>query len=658
MEERPPSRPRVAWEKSGAPQDRRPPPEPYEVTEVQPLHADAVWDAVYEEEKEAIDCIEAYVNSTEKDLVQKMQFLNSICTLCSNAGNKGSTEGLDVFCFTNKLAENMRVLLSKEPMEQLCTALRYHTMNAIAALSSVKALSEDEILRLLNVCFQVVFYLPPEEDLNTCLYNHTLRAMDNMLQILLVSHPTSSVSKELQNILEVLLPFTVSQSKIVRERAMERMWNLCGFMASTCWQKSLGKSLLPSQRTDIILRTLKKIIEDCSIKDKERAKIILDVVLREPATWLMDVPNILKFIHRNLESNSTPVQQILFSVLDVLTNQFPRDVLTSVLTDLPQSDSTTLDIWKTVFQLTETSGRILEELCHVLQDQQLCGIFNSTTAELGLLRLTVMHPTDEILKELCKPALLQKCLKMESLPILWLVLRGLGLLSERPEMAREIRALLPNVMNTMRSANAHITVKALNIFRNVMSHLGKREASAIALELAEELLPLFDHVSSEVRECSIRLFKDVTEAVVWWQKGTMKKNVHRGLLPLLLHMSDETPSVAQASRETLVTCAKFLKWKELKRQARAENTVEIRECLVQKDRKRVDEYLWQSLPYLKDSQASLRYEAVKFIALQPLEDDPHLAVRSLAAGTILSLKREMRPATARDWLVQLCCWHH
>ena len=39
MEERPPSSPRVAWEESGAPQERRSPPEPYEVTEVQPLRA-------------------------------------------------------------------------------------------------------------------------------------------------------------------------------------------------------------------------------------------------------------------------------------------------------------------------------------------------------------------------------------------------------------------------------------------------------------------------------------------------------------------------------------------------------------------------------------------------------------------------------------------
>ncbi|XP_021239273.1 uncharacterized protein LOC110391645 isoform X2 [Numida meleagris] len=387
MERKPPRSPRVAWEKSGAPRERRPPPEPYQVTEVQPLHADADWLPVYPEEKEVIETIEAYVNSTEKDLVQKMQFLNCIITLCSTARNKGLTEGLDVFCFINDLPENIEVLMRQEPREQLCTALRYHTMNAIAALSSVKAISEDEIVHLLNVCFKVIFYLPPKKVLNICLYNHTLHAMDNMLKVLLDSHPSSSIRNQLQSILEVLLPFTVSQSKIVRERAMERMWKLCGFMASSFRQQPIGKLIHPPQTTDIVLMTLEKTMGDCSTEDKEYARILLDLILRDPHTWLTDqVPVIVGFIQRKLKSNSTSVQEILTSVLPVLANEFPRDALTSVLTELTQSDSTPLDIWKRMLSLPGTSGRILEELHHVLQDPELCGI---TTAELGLLRLTV-----------------------------------------------------------------------------------------------------------------------------------------------------------------------------------------------------------------------------------------------------------------------------
>eukprot|EP00076_Gallus_gallus_P035244 XP_025000782.1 uncharacterized protein HRC8L isoform X3 [Gallus gallus] len=303
---------------------------------------------------------------------------------------------------------------------------------------------------------------------------------------------------------------------------------------------------------------------------------MLDMVLQDPTSWLMDVPETLEFIQRNLGSNSASLQQTLFSVLGVLTIHFPRDVLMSVLTDLPHSDSTTPEIWKRILSLAENSECILDVLCSVLQDQELCGIFNITPAELDLLQLTVVHPTEENLQELCKPALLQRLLKIESLPVLWLVLRGLVLLSERPEMAIGIRDLLPDVMKTLRFAN---TSKASKISRNVMTHVGKREAHPIVVELAEKLLPLFSHVSSEVQVGSILLFKDVMEAVVWWQKRNMRKTVHRGLLPLLFQMSDETPSVAEASGEALVCCAKFLKWKELKRQAKRKGKMEIKECL-------------------------------------------------------------------------------
>ncbi|XP_019466220.1 uncharacterized protein LOC104915311 isoform X1 [Meleagris gallopavo] len=624
MEERPISRPRVAWAESGAPEESRPPPEPYKLTEVQPFHGDADNLSLPEEEneemgeneKKAMEKIEYYLRNTEEKDMLKMVFLKSICTICKIDNNKALCKKLAVFCRENKLAKEVEELLENEPMEnepmdQLRTAVQYHAMLAITAMSRVKAIAQDEIRSLLNACFKAIFYLPPKEVLNIHLYNHTMHAMDNMLQMLLVSHRTSS-SEELQNILEVLLHFASSQDKTVQARAMERLWKLSSFIASNSWQEPFAKFLEPSQRTDIVCMTLETIGEG-STEDMEWAISMLDVVLQDPATWMMDVPEILEFIQRNLGSSSTSLQEALFSVLDVLTIQSPRDVLRSVLTDLPQCDSTTLDIWKRIVTLPENSEWILDELCSIFQDKELCGIFNVTTVELGLLRFTVMDPTEENLQELHNPAQLRQLLKIESLPLVWLVLRGLVLLSESSEMARRIRVLLPEVMGTLRFANTPIALKVLNIFRNVMTHLGKYDATLIAVNLAEDLLPLFNHVASEVREGSICLFKDLMNTVVWCQKRNMKKTVRKALLPLVFQMSDETPSIAEVSGETLIACAKFLKWKNLKHLAKRKKKMEIKECLVQQNRQMVDEYLWQNLPYLRDSQASLRYEAVEFI---------------------------------------------
>ena len=48
-----------------------------------------------------------------------------------------------------------------------------------------------------------------------------------------------------------------------------------------------------------------------------------------------------------------------------------------------------------------------------------------------------------------------------------------------------------------------------------------------------------------MRERSMLLFKDLMGSVVWWQKGEMKKTVHRAIIPLFFRMSDETQSVAE-----------------------------------------------------------------------------------------------------------------
>ncbi|OXB64796.1 hypothetical protein ASZ78_010389 [Callipepla squamata] len=643
------------------------------------MHADADWLPVSEEEKEALDYIEAYIKGTEKDEMRTTMFLESICKLCKMREEKALSESPSIFCHRKGLAEEIKEMVENKPIEQMCTA-----MLAITALSELKAVREDKIIPLLNACFKSVFYLPPKEDLNIELYDH------------------------------VLLPFTTSESKIVRERAIERIWKLCGFLASSFCPKfdmsslpfsflpqPLKEFLQPDQRTVVVLMTLEKTTGNCSTEDQDYARIILEMVLQDPVTWLMDVsrlrldchalpstalehpkpfkgseeqwdwekyqwqqgkwlqhscsnilpvssqqvPEILGSIHRNLKKNQGSLQQTVLRLLDKLICHFPRDVTLSVLVHLPESDSTTLEIWKGMLSSPQSSGRVLEELFFVLKEEN----FTRIPTEISLLRQTVMPPTEENLKELCKPAVLQTLLKTKSLPILWLVLRGLDLLSQRPEtggqcsldekeivcfgQAKEIRALVPN-MFTVLSDDANIALKLLTVFRNTLNQLGKREASSFALELSENLLPLFNHVSSEVRECSIHLFKDLMEAVVLWHWGNMKENVRRGLLPLLFRWSDETPSVAQASREALVACAKFLKWKKLKHRAREENKEGIMKCLMQQGRKTAERYLWQSLPYLRDSQSSVRCEAIEFIglAVQQCRDQSEEKLNEIYSG--------------------------
>nr|XP_047912272.1 uncharacterized protein LOC125181520 isoform X3 [Anser cygnoides] len=221
--------------------------------------------------------------------------------------------------------------------------------------------------------------------------------------------------------LQVLLRFANSQNKLAKERAMERIWRLTGFISSCSDQEPFGKYLQPPQRTAIVLRTL-ETMRDCCIDNKKNqwAKFMVEVAVRDSASWLMEVQKILRFLHENLKkSNSTSLlRQSFFLVLKALTNQFPREALRSVLTSLPSLDryqpqqfpkhgvgqgqgcriawdlrglsgsqlcgrgspanrvfwacSTTLDIWKAMLSLPMTSGKILRELQNVLQDERVC----------------------------------------------------------------------------------------------------------------------------------------------------------------------------------------------------------------------------------------------------------------------------------------------
>ncbi|XP_061326709.1 uncharacterized protein LOC133278196 [Pezoporus flaviventris] len=125
-----------------------------------------------------------------------------------------------------------------------------------------------------------------------------------------------------------------------------------------------------------------------------------------------------------------------------------------------------------------------------------------------------------------------------------LTLTGLITLSQSPDTAKKILVLLPDLIYMLQTAHSKNRKKMLLIFRNVMGHLKKKDSST-ALQLAENLPQLFDDVSSQVRELSICLFKEVIQMADWKHQRQMRKNVQGSLVPLVLHMSDETESVAK-----------------------------------------------------------------------------------------------------------------
>ncbi|XP_065718165.1 uncharacterized protein [Patagioenas fasciata] len=676
-QERPPSRPRVAWqEKAGGPQEARSPAQPNQVDAAQPPQMDADSLRANGFLRGYVDSIVSFLSSPDKEESHKIGFLMDIRDLCDTSRRHRSPRGLDVFCQRYELAEKIEVLLAEEPRAQLRTALRQIAMRAIAELSAVERVLEGKETRLLQACFSSVFLLPPEvEDVDRYLYLETVRSMDNMLEALLLNSGASRASELLHNIFQMLLTFGSSGREHVRQRALGRIEELSFVLAESPTLGPFAEHLQPPERTDLVL-VLIKALTGSSTFDKQAATNLLDMVERDCGFWLVDVPKITSCIHKTLGFISTaPARQRVASLIVPMADKCPAEVVSTLLTIAPPGDSTALALWEVMFSVPQTLQNVLKELLIQLQDRHR-RVLHTCWEDTSILRLAMLASSDLQDEEFAAMYLVMRFLREQSPKVLSLVLRALMTLSEREEMARKMKVMLPDLAWVLQYGNNVIKTKALVVFINVMAQLEREEASAIAVLLANLLLPFFDDELSQLRESSIGLFRHLMKMVVGNDKTKMKNTVRLGLLPLFFRMSDQVQSVAKVAREALLGAAELLKWKQLRHLVQTQQTWRIGESLLERDRSRAQELLSQSLPYLRDAQPSLREAALRFIglaarhlrdpseeelaeicrAIQPLEGDSDPSVCSLAAQTVGIVCSSWKRPRSRWSLRALCCW--
>uniref|UniRef100_A0A8V0Y345 Uncharacterized protein n=1 Tax=Gallus gallus TaxID=9031 RepID=A0A8V0Y345_CHICK len=188
-------------------------------------------------------------------------------------------------------------------------------------------------------------------------------------------------------------------------------------------------------------------------------------------------------------------------------------------------------------------------------------------------------------------------------------------LSAIPTMAVILQDLLPEIMQQLQDADSNIGAKAMTVLHNLLRVTDRQKAVPIALQLPKLLLPFFLNESSHVRQLSILLCKDAMEVAGHTRRAEMKKEVRNILLPLFFHMHDQDQSVAQASWEALLCAAKLLKRKHLRYLLKTAQTQRIGECLLMGHGSRADQFLEQSLSYLRSPQEPLQEAAVRFIGL-------------------------------------------
>ncbi|NXO43813.1 MROH5 protein, partial [Locustella ochotensis] len=135
--------------------------------------------------------------------------------------------------------------------------------------------------------------------------------------------------------------------------------------------------------------------------------------------------------------------------------------------------------------------------------------------------------------------IISRCLQSKSREKRRLALRGLVVLSKDPSLAEGIRSLTQSLMGLLQDADGEVVALILSVFLNELQDRATLISGPTALQLAEVLLPLFDHDSSHVQLLSIRLFREVMELVMEKEKKALKTHVHQSLLPLFFHCHDE-----------------------------------------------------------------------------------------------------------------------
>ncbi|KAF4790939.1 bone morphogenetic protein 6 [Turdus rufiventris] len=608
---------------------------------VDPLQTDASWLQMSREEEEVVDSIQILASNLSQDVKCKISLLYKIMDLCINTAFFGSSQRLIDFCRRYDLVERIQVLLEDEPWYQLSTELRQVAMLTIEILRSVSD-------QLKNHCHHSL----------TCL--QTLRNMDSMLRAIVLSSSPSRISEELQNILQVLLDFTNSRIEEVWSRALGRIEVLSRFLYNYSTQKPFERYLTPSERTHIILAAM-EVMTETTVFDKMVAQHILEVAMRDPDFWLIDVQKILTCIYDSVQGiQKLAIQHCFDSLLMKMADEYPEEVVTTLLNIAPQGDSTALQLWGQIFYKPQIREKILMVFVSLLRFLQMTNI-PSTTEEGTCIPDLPPSSRQFPSKDLGDKPDAESNQRHPRLVTASLLVGGLHMLSETHDMARKMQVLLPHMMGVLQVGSADLKIKVLMFFKNVMGktttfqNLDESVGSPITGQLMENLRLLFDSECSQLRELSICLFRDQLEPVVG---SNQKRNsdIRSVLIPLLFRMSDQSPGVAKASGEALLSAAKLLKWKELKQLLETQQTCRIGKCLLMKDKSRAEEYLHQSLPYLRDPQATVREVAVRFIALQSLQTDSDPSVSSLAVQTACILKSPRVQRKQGFILRALCRW--
>ncbi|CAM5122581.1 unnamed protein product [Natator depressus] len=712
-----PLKPILAWEETRPPPGKSPQKSPQQQQELcvpQPFHADSpsrgnasCFMGPDSQEKETLEYINAFLNGNEQEEAKKLEFLDRVITISRAVLTRHPDRNLSAFLGKALLVEKIKELIDLESVDSLTSGVRQQAMLAIMELSKVKPLLRGmELSSLLNLCFSSTFSLPPAETnqgVEAALYNNTLNTMDELLKALVCEDEKPNLVV-LQNIVEVLLPWTASKEVHVRLRAVGRITWLTKFISGQHQFKGLEEFRVLGQLVGCLtLRCAEQEQEICrsameglhhlyafllwqkrttlAKKSAEYLQVFREWRAENTfwVTWFTNTSNIAMMFGKYF--NPSERMDFLLTAIEGM-----RD--TSVHDSVAARHMLHVILWVPSPSLERVSEAVtsiyhnLDSISEPLAQQQL------------LKALVVLG--DQYREEVVT-TLLGCSLSCDSIAVeMWRVLTShpktagkvlrelLNTLQERPlhphhDVSQQevgvaplaigkLQRQLPVVVERLHEADRDIISNAITVLRDILAGMDRQSASPVAVQVAEKLLPFFHDESSKLRVLSIALFKHLLELVRGPSRRKMKEHVLQSLVLLLLLLHDERPNVSQVCWDTLRSALEFLRWSQLGALVQKKELWRGCDCLVACYKGRAETFLCQAMTFLENPQDPIREAAIRFLGLtarqldqqsqekleaicnvlvlQGLQQDSKSSVRCLALQTMLILNacKKHRPA--------------
>ncbi|XP_056363809.1 uncharacterized protein LOC130261527 [Oenanthe melanoleuca] len=153
-----------------------------------------------------------------------------------------------------------------------------------------------------------------------------------------------------------------------------------------------------------------------------------------------------------------------------------------------------------------------------------------------------------------------------------LALRGLVLLGKNVSMAIRMWGLHTRLVELLRENDRDVVRMSIVLLSCLFPYNGTTISTPLALQLADMLLLLFDNDDSQVQLSSMFIFRELTIFSAERIQTALRSHVRQSLLPLSFHCHDENQRVAEDSRATLRSSARYLQRKDLQEMLQEEQT--------------------------------------------------------------------------------------